>query len=44
MIPADDEARTAAGLGEELFDRIGCTACHVAEMRLESRFFSSVAG
>ena len=40
MIPADDEARAAAGLGEELFDRIGCTACHVAEMRLESRFFS----
>lgn len=32
--------RQAALHGEILFASVGCTGCHVAEMKLESRFFS----
>ncbi len=40
LLPAQPERHQDAIRGEALFDQIGCTTCHVPELRLESRFFS----
>ncbi len=40
VMPSDPEARAAARRGEELFESIGCTACHRQTLRLESPFFT----
>ncbi len=40
VIPQDLARRRAAEEGEILFAAIGCTTCHVPEMRLRSPFFS----
>jgi len=39
LIPQDPERRRAAAAGERLFDVVGCTGCHVPEMRLRSALF-----
>jgi hypothetical protein len=40
VIPGDPAKRRAAELGEALFNRIGCTDCHVPWMPLTSRMFT----
>lgn len=35
VIPRDPEIEAAAGMGEHLFKRIGCAACHVPELPLD---------
>ncbi len=37
--PKAPEQRATVAHGEELFEQIGCTTCHVPEMRLDSRLF-----
>ena len=39
MLPADPELWDDVAQGEVIFSEIGCAACHVPEMPLESRFF-----
>jgi hypothetical protein len=39
VIPADAARRQAAQEGETLFNTVGCTDCHVPEMKLKNRFF-----
>ena len=40
LLPADPAARAAVSQGEDLFEQIGCTTCHVPAMKLKSRFFT----
>ena len=40
VLPEDAELRDAAIRGEQVFESIGCTGCHIPELPLESRFFS----
>jgi hypothetical protein len=39
VIPDDGTMQEFVRRGEQVFAEIGCTTCHVSEMRLESRFF-----
>lgn len=39
VLPVDQAQREIVDMGENLFDRIGCTSCHVPEMELDSRIF-----
>jgi cytochrome c peroxidase len=39
VMPKDKAARKQVKEGEEIFDDIGCTSCHVPEMALNSRDF-----
>jgi hypothetical protein len=39
VLPAAQAERETVELGENLFDQLGCTSCHLPEMRLESRLF-----
>jgi hypothetical protein len=39
MMPEDAEIRASAVRGEEVFAEIGCTSCHMPEMRIETHFF-----
>lgn len=39
-LPDEPERRADAIRGEQVFDEIGCTSCHIPELALESRFFS----
>ena len=39
MLPADPAERDEVARGEAIFSEIGCAACHVPEMRLESRIY-----
>ncbi len=39
-LPAEPVRRNAALLGEQVFDAVGCSSCHVPELPLASRFFS----
>ena len=40
VMPEDGELQHYVRRGEELFEEIGCTSCHMTELRLESRFFT----
>jgi len=40
LLPADPARRAAVDAGEELFDELGCTGCHVPFLRLDSPLFS----
>ncbi len=40
LLPENPEHREDAIRGEQIFDQIGCTTCHVPELRLESRLFT----
>jgi cytochrome c551/c552 len=40
LVPADPEARAVVDWGESLFAEVGCAACHVPEMSLDSAVFS----
>jgi CxxC motif-containing protein (DUF1111 family) len=40
VLPADPMRRAAVDAGEQRFDAIGCTSCHVPFLRLESPRFS----
>ena len=39
LLPEDPVERAAVEHGESVFDAVGCSSCHVPEMRLDSRFF-----
>jgi len=39
VMPRDDEGLAAVEHGEQLFDDVGCTSCHVPEMVLNNRNF-----
>ncbi len=39
LLPEDPVERAAVEHGESVFDAVGCSACHVPEMRLDSRYF-----
>jgi mono/diheme cytochrome c family protein len=39
VLPAEREDREMITAGEKLFELVGCTSCHIPEMKLESRFF-----
>ena len=40
LLPVDETERQAISDGEVLFEQVGCTSCHVPQMRLDSRLFS----
>ncbi len=40
VMSADADRRAAAGAGERLFEAIGCAACHVPRLPLESAIFT----
>jgi len=40
VMPAHPEARAAAERGEELFSAVGCTTCHILELRLNNPVFT----
>ncbi|MCY4009348.1 MAG: hypothetical protein OXF22_06310 [Anaerolineaceae bacterium] len=40
VMPEDPARRAAAIRGEQVFAAIGCTSCHIPELRLESRFYT----
>jgi ferredoxin len=39
VVSKDKAERRMANRGEQVFDEVGCTSCHVPEMTLESRLF-----
>jgi len=39
VMPTDPAESEQVAQGEQLFGSLGCTGCHVPEMKLESRFF-----
>ncbi len=39
VLPRDPSERRTVTAGEELFEQIGCSSCHMPKMTLESRFF-----
>lgn len=39
LLPPDRAGRENVAWGEQVFEQVGCTSCHVPEMRLESRYF-----
>ena len=39
LLPQDPAELAAVERGEAIFAELGCTSCHVPELRLESRFF-----
>lgn len=39
VLPDDPEGRAIVAQGEELFDAVGCTGCHIPELKLNSRMF-----
>jgi hypothetical protein len=40
VLPADPAERAVVERGEELFDTVGCTSCHIPELQLESNLFT----
>ena len=40
VIPEDADEHAIVLRGEDVFHQIGCTSCHIPELRLENRFYS----
>ena len=40
LLPANGKELRAVVQGESYFEEIGCSSCHIPEMKLESRFFT----